>query len=616
MHKASARIQAMREQQLTRALRAVAVIGFFALLCSISRSFTVGWRNVMYLHIALYLVVLALAVWNRYFSYTCRAATIVIIPYLVGIGGLLTWGLAASGLISLFCFCILATITYGCRAGILACTLAIATVGGIGICAISGVLHFNFNAQEYLNSATTWITAMVSIALSAGVIVVVWGTLNIQVEDLVHTLAKQNEELKEKNLQLEREIHERIQAEENRKVLESKLQLARKMESIGKLAGGVAHDLNNTLGSVVGYPDLLLEELPSQSHLRETVETIKKSGIKAAAIVNDMLSLARTGMVATDVIDFNSVISEYYESPELRQLKAFHPNVAVDLQLTHESLNVRGSFFHLSKIIMNLVSNAAEAISDGGRILITTDKKFINGCISGQEEISEGEYAVLRVVDTGTGIPEGDLEKIFEPFYTKKIMGRSGTGLGMAVVWGSVKDHCGHITVESTEGTGTRITVYLPLTSEAPAARKLPFPLTTFQGNGESILVVDDLAEQREIASRILTRMGYSVKTAASGEEAIAYLRQTPVDLLIIDMLMEPGMDGLEAFKRIIEIRPKQKTLIATGFAETSKIDEASRLGVGGYLKKPYLLTQIGQAVRAELDKGRDSKKGLEGRWN
>jgi YesN/AraC family two-component response regulator len=110
--------------------------------------------------------------------------------------------------------------------------------------------------------------------------------------------------------------------------------------------------------------------------------------------------------------------------------------------------------------------------------------------------------------------------------------------------------------------------------------------------------------------------MGYSVKTAASGEEAIAYLRQTPVDLLIIDMLMEPGMDGLEAFKRIIEIRPKQKTLIATGFAETSKIDEASRLGVGGYLKKPYLLTQIGQAVRAELDKGRDSKKGLEGRWN
>jgi signal transduction histidine kinase/CheY-like chemotaxis protein len=616
MHKASAKIQAMRDQQLTRALRAVAVIGFLALLSSLARSFSVGWHNVMYLHIVIYLVVLALVVWNQYISFTCRAVAIIAIPYLIGISGLLTWGLAAFGLLSLFCFSILATIGFGSRAGIFACALSILTIGGVGICVVTGVLDFSFSADEYLKSATTWISAMASIAVSAGVIVVAWGTLNKQVEGLVHALAKQNEELHEKNLQLEREIQERIQAEENRKLLESKLQLAKKLESIGKLAGGVAHDLNNTLGSVVGYPDLLLEELPSQSRLRETVEAIKKSGIKAAAIVNDMLTLARTGMAATDVIDFNSVISEYFESPEFRQLKAFHPKVVVDIRLANDSLNVHGSFFHLSKIIMNLVSNAAEAIPDAGRILVSTEKRRTERFNAGQEEIPEGEYAILSVLDTGTGMPKEDLVRIFEPFFTKKIMGRSGTGLGMAVVWGSVKDHHGYIEVESVVGEGTRFTVYLPLTSQPCATKKLPFAIESFQGNGESILVVDDLAEQREVASRILSKMGYSVKTAASGEEAIAYLLQTPTDLLIMDMLMEPGMDGLEAYKRIIKIRPHQKALLVTGFAETSKIEEASRLGVGGYLKKPYLLSQIGQAVRAELDRGREQKTGSHSCWN
>ena len=200
--------------------------------------------------------------------------------------------------------------------------------------------------------------------------------------------------------------------------------------------------------------------------------------------------------------------------------------------LEKESLNVRGSFFHLSKIIMNLVSNAAEAMPEGGRILITTERRHIGYPIGMHNEVSEGEYAVLRVTDTGIGIPQDDLEKIFEPFYTKKTMGRSGTGLGMAVVWGSVKEHNGHIAVESIEGKGTTFTVHIPLTREPLAVKKLRHPQKSFRGRGELILVIDDVKEQREMATRILSKMGYSVHAVCSGEEAIAYLRRAPADLL------------------------------------------------------------------------------------
>jgi len=476
-----------------------------------------------------------------------------------------------------------------------------------------GILSFNPNAAIQLNSPVSWITGLFVMTLLTGIIVVALGTLDRQTVGLVRALESQNEELLQKNILLENEIEERARSEEERRQLESKLQLAQKMESIGKLAGGVAHDLNNTLGSIVGYPDILLDELPQQSPLRDVVRVIQKSGIKAAAIVNDMLTLARSGIVPKETIDLNSVISEYGESPEFSQLISFHRGVMVDVRLEKESLNVRGSFFHLSKVVMNLVSNAAEAMPGGGRITISTERRQISDPTGPGEEIKPGEYAVLCVSDTGIGIPPEDLERIFEPFYTKKTMGRSGTGLGMAVVWGSVRDHKGHITVESALGKGSKFTVYVPLTKEPSAGRKSLSRPKAPLGKGESILVIDDVKEQREIASKILEKIGYAVHAVASGEEALTYLRHSSADLLILDMLMEPGMDGLETYRKVLQIRPGQKALITSGFSETWRVKEAEKLGVGGYLKKPYLLDQIGHAVRAELDRHPQITPGA---WN
>jgi PAS domain S-box-containing protein len=388
-----------------------------------------------------------------------------------------------------------------------------------------------------------------------------------------------------------------------RKQLEARLQQAQKMEAIGTLAGGVAHDLNNILSAQVGYPDLLLMDLPEESPLRKPIETIQKSGKKAATIVQDLLTLARRGVVVTEVINLNTIVNDYIKSPECENLVAFHTGVTIKCDLDPGLLNIEGSPAHLSTTITNLISNAAEAMPDGGRICITTRNKYIDMPIRGYENINEGDYIILTVSDSGAGISKEDIEKIFEPFYTKKVMGRSGTGLGMAVVWGTVKDHNGYIEVKSAEEQGTTFTLYFPITRQEVESQKKTLHMDGYMGRGESILVVDDVGEQREIADSLLKKLGYSVATVASGEDAVAYIQRTAVDLLILDMIMEPGIDGLETYKRILKIHPDQKAIIASGFSETEIVKNAQRLGAGRYLKKPYTLEKIGLAVKAELEK-------------
>jgi CheY-like chemotaxis protein len=201
------------------------------------------------------------------------------------------------------------------------------------------------------------------------------------------------------------------------------------------------------------------------------------------------------------------------------------------------------------------------------------------------------------------GISKKDKERIFEPFYTKKVMGRSGTGLGMTVVWGTVKDHEGYIDIKSTKGKGTTFTLYFPVTRKELPKDKALVSIEDYMGKGESVLVIDDVKEQREIASKILKKLSYSVTSVSSGEQAVDYLKDNAVDLLVLDMIMESGIDGLDTYKRILEFHPGQKAIIASGFSETDRVKEAQRLGAGVYVKKPFLLGKIGLAVREELER-------------
>lgn len=386
-----------------------------------------------------------------------------------------------------------------------------------------------------------------------------------------------------------------------RKQLEAQLRRAQKLEALGTLAGGVAHDLNNILSGIVCYPDLILMQIDDDSPLREPIKTMKASGQKAAALVQDLLTLARRGVGRMEVVNLNDIVAEYLKSPEHCKLKSHHPNVAIKTDLETDLMNIKGSFVHLTKTIMNLVTNAAEAMIDEGEIVISTESRFIEGSIGNCKNVNAGNYVVLRVKDTGIGISAEDMNRIFEPFYTKKVMGRSGSGLGMAVVKGTVEDHSGYIDVQSTPGEGTDFTLCFPATYRKIAEEKASLPVEEYMGQGESILVIDDISEQREVACSMLTTLGYSADTVSSGEEAVEYLKEKNVDLIVLDMIMDPGLDGLDTYKKILEINPGQKAIIASGYSETGRVKEAQKLGAGVYLKKPYTLQKIGLAVRNDL---------------
>jgi len=284
-------------------------------------------------------------------------------------------------------------------------------------------------------------------------------------------------------------------------------------------------------------------------------------------------------------------------------LKIYHPRVTFSTEFQDGLLNIKGSPVHLEKTLMNLVSNAAESISGKGEVTIRTENRYLDKPIMGYDEIKEGDYTILIVSDTGMGIPHEHIEKIFEPFYTKKIMGRSGTGLGLAIVWGTVKDHNGYIDVQTQVGEGTIFTLYFPVTREELTAPQQKLPAERYMGKGESILVVDDIAEQREVASGLLKSLGYQVHTVASGEEAVEYLRENKADILVLDMIMTPGIDGLETYQRILEINPQQKAILVSGFSETIRVRKAQKLGAGAYVRKPYVMEKIGLAIRDELNR-------------
>ncbi len=391
--------------------------------------------------------------------------------------------------------------------------------------------------------------------------------------------------------------------------LEAKLNRAQKMEAIGTLAGGVAHDLNNILSGITSYPDLLLMDLPRESDLRQPLEVIRGSGIRAATIVQDLLTLARRGVANSEVLNINQMIKLLLESPEYKKLSSYYPEASVKVELSSNLHNMEGSVVHLTKSVINLLSNAFEALEENGRILIRTSNREIDEKRAEEFSVQAGAYVQIRVQDNGMGIAAEDLDHIFEPFYTKKVMGRSGTGLGMAVVWGTVHDHKGFLDVHSKPGNGTHIDLYFPKCDKALPKKKGPVPVTMYKGGNERILVVDDVAEQRQIAADILTALGYTVKVVASGEEAVALMQKESADLLLLDMIMDPGMDGLETFEKILKINPQQKVILASGYAETERVHKAMELGAFCYLQKPYSIDAVAMSVRSALDQDNDSDK-------
>ena len=402
------------------------------------------------------------------------------------------------------------------------------------------------------------------------------------------------------------DLTEQKQAEKEKLELQEKLIQSQRMESLGLLAGGVAHDLNNIIGPIMAYPDLIKMSLLEGKTVEEDLDAISSSAQRAADVISDLLALTRRGNIMMAPTDLNDLIKRELNSATTKEYISGYRNIKLKVNLAKDLSLIAASHGHLPKVIMNLVNNAFESMPKGGILSIKTSSINLLDENLSDKNIPQGRYNLLTIEDQGEGIPEENISKIFDPFFTTKMKsGKSGTGLGLSVVYNVLKDHGAHVKVESKLGIGTKFSIYFPAMQKK--GKRVSKVKQKNRGFG-IILVVDDRKEQREIAKRILSSLGYKVEGVESGREAINYLKKKDVDLVLLDMILEDDMDGLDTYREIINIKPGQKTVIISGYSESRRVIEAKRLGVNAFLQKPYKLVDMRLIIKTVLG---DSKISL-----
>ncbi len=387
------------------------------------------------------------------------------------------------------------------------------------------------------------------------------------------------------------------------KRMAAQLQQAQKMQAIGTLAGGIAHDFNNILGAVLGYTDLALLDIPEENRsLRERLQAVLQAGMRAKGLVSQILAFSRQSETHRDPLEIGPIVKE-----ALKLLRASLPaTIEIRQEISRTPLTIVADPVQIHQVLMNLCANAFHAMQEQGGVLtvrleeVAVDAKLAEG----HPDLVPGPYVRLTVRDTGHGIESGVMARIFEPFFTTKEVG-SGTGMGLAVVHGIVKEHGGAIVATSEVGQGTALEIYFPryevVRTAAVAAEKKPLP-----HGSERILLVDDEPMLAQLGAEILEQLGYTVTAFTSSVEALAAVkeRMAEIDLVITDLTM-PRLTGLELAKRLRQLRPDLPVLLYTGYSEAAVEEAAREIGIGRCLRKPLELCELALAVRALLDQQR-----------
>lgn len=377
-----------------------------------------------------------------------------------------------------------------------------------------------------------------------------------------------------------------------------------KMKTIGLMAGGIAHKLNNILTSIISYPDLILLKLPENDGLRPLVKEIKASGRRAEEVMTDLLNI--TGGTAHNriITSLNSIIIGYINSPEHEIVIKHYEEISFKTELAPDLPNISCSTDHIKKCLVTLVNNAAETIDKDGNVLISTTLLEEQNARQLHKSLDDKDYIVLSIQDSGPEIEDHYIDHIFEPFYIKRVMGRQvSSGLELTIVWNIVHDHEGEIIVSSSK-KGTTFTIYLPSSRKNITETTEQIPQEELVGNREKILVVDDDQLQRNMICELLRNLNYEPFAVESGEQSIGFLCDNSVDLVLIDMFMEPGLNGRETYEQLIEINSEQKAIVISGYNtdnDDNDIKEMMKLGAELYLKKPFTLEELGVAVKESL---------------
>jgi signal transduction histidine kinase/CheY-like chemotaxis protein len=371
---------------------------------------------------------------------------------------------------------------------------------------------------------------------------------------------------------------------------------AQRLETAGRIAGQVAHDFNNLLAPMVAYPEFIREELSPEHPALAFVNSIEESAQQIADINQQLLTLGRRGHYNQEPLNLNGVVRQV-----LNDMGPLPEALTCETDLDQNLFNIMGGHSQILRVLANLFQNARDAMQDNGILKVKTENFYVDDVSIKYCRVPKGEYVKLTVSDNGCGIPAEQTEKVFDPFFTSKATDRKrGSGLGLSVVDAVVKDHNGYIDLSSRIGEGTSMYLYFPITRETVDGRP---PEVDAVGGTETVLVVDDDEVQRDVSMKLLTKLGYRADTAESGEQALEKCRSMRYDLLILDMVMPPGIDGTETYRRTLEFNPSQRAIIVSGFAESDRVAEAQALGAGAFIRKPLTRNGLARAVREELDR-------------
>ena len=382
-----------------------------------------------------------------------------------------------------------------------------------------------------------------------------------------------------------------------RRLLEEQLIQSQKMESIGLLAGGIAHDFNNILGGILGYASFVKTQVPKEDKIYPHLETIERSALRAAELTSQLLGFARGGKYVVGPLFINDLVRETAEL--LRG--TIETTIMMKTGLDPSSPVIEADASQMQQVLMNLCVNARDAMPGGGELTITTMRlEAPDAFLRSIPEGKGGPFVRIEIGDTGIGIDKAIRGKIFDPFFTTKEKGK-GTGLGLATVYGIVKNHNGFINVESEIGAGTTFSVYLPAV-DAPAVKLQEIEARPLGGR-ETILVVDDEETIRMLVKDILEEIGYSVLSAGDGFEALELYKERDgkIGLVILDMTM-PGMGGRETFEKLKELNPHVRAILSTGYSEDERARQMLAMGVKAFVQKPYRIDDLASTVRRILD--------------
>jgi len=396
----------------------------------------------------------------------------------------------------------------------------------------------------------------------------------------------------------------RLQGKMERDKLAEELRQAQKLEAIGTLAGGIAHDFNNILSAIIGYSELSLLSLTEDNPLRQRLEGILKAGERAKQLITQILTFSRRGEQERHPLRLHLVINE--------ALKLLRSTIPTTIEIQHKVDKDCGMVLadpvQMHQVLMNICTNAYHAMRDQGGVLRVELDSFVqlgHDSEKGQEAIPPGKYVRLRISDTGCGMDEHTVARIFEPYFTTKEEGE-GTGLGLSVVHGIVQSHNGVITVASDPGHGTSFTIFLPSYCGSTSGHTTE-DTQSMPGGSESILFVDDEPQIAYIGQQLLSALGYRVIALTDSREAWQVFKDDPqaFDMVITDMAM-PHVNGAELAKMVLQLSPQTPVILCTGYSDTIDKIKAESIGIQGYLLKPIGQRQLACLVRSVLDDGHE----------